>query len=98
MSGPTDRALGMHHRITRRDFLNGVGVTLTGSIAYPWFADGTLEQTSDFAPERSPDYYPPARTGLRGTHDGAWEVAHALRDGKTWDAATDTGEVYDLIV
>src|SRR6185436_16775329 len=43
-------------------------------------------------------YYPPARTGLRGTHDGAWEVAHAVRDGRTWDAARDTGEVYDLVV
>jgi spermidine dehydrogenase len=98
MSGPTDRALGMHRRITRRDFLNGVGVTLTGSTVYPWFAGGTIEQTSAFAPERSPDYYPPARSGLRGTHDGAWEVAHALRDGQTWGPATDTGEVYDLIV
>jgi spermidine dehydrogenase len=98
MSGPTDRALGMQRRITRRDFLNGVGVTLTGSIAYPWFAGGRVEQASAFAPERSPEYYPPARTGLRGTHDGAWEVAHALPDGKTWEAATDSGEVYDLIV
>jgi spermidine dehydrogenase len=98
MSERADRALGMHRRITRRDFLNGVGVTLTGSIAYPWFATATLDQTDPFAPEKSPDYYPPARTGLRGTHDGAWETAHALRDGKTWDDARDTGEVYDLVV
>ena len=28
--------------------------------------------------------YPPARTGLRGNHDGAYEVAHALAwDGKS---------------
>ena len=98
MSERTDRALGMHRRITRRDFLNGVGVTLTGSIAYPWFAAGTLDQAGTFAPEKSPHYYPPARTGLRGTHDGAWEAAHALRDGRTWDDARDTGELYDLVV
>jgi spermidine dehydrogenase len=98
MSDRSDRALGMHRRITRRDFLNGVGVTLTGSIAYPWFAAGALDQAGAFAPEQSPDYYPPARSGLRGTHDGAWEAAHALRDGKTWDDARETGERYDLVV
>jgi spermidine dehydrogenase len=98
MSERADRALGMRRRITRRDFLNGVGVTLTGSIAYPWFTAAALDQTDTFAPEKSPDYYPPRLTGLRGTHDGAWETAHALRDGRTWDAARDTGEVYDLVV
>ena len=49
----------MDRRITRRDFLNGVGVTLTGSIAYPWFAEGTLEQAA-FAPEQSPTTIPGA--------------------------------------
>jgi spermidine dehydrogenase len=42
--------------------------------------------------------YPPALTGLRGSHDGSWEVAHELRDGKTWEGAADTGESYDLVV
>jgi spermidine dehydrogenase len=100
-----DRALGMHRRITRRDFLNGVGVTLSGSIAYPWFngafgerGTGGGDQGAAFEPEKAADYYPPARTGLRGTHDGAWEVAHAVRDGKTWTDVADTGERYDLVV
>ena len=88
----------MHRRITRRDFLNGVGVTLSGSIAHPWFGARGVEQAGVFEPEKSADYYPPARTGLRGTHDGAWEVAHALRDGRTWTGASDTGERYDLVV
>jgi spermidine dehydrogenase len=37
---------------------------------------------------------------MRGNHDGSFEVAHNLRDGrlKKLDAATDTGEVYDLVI
>src|SRR5262249_37426875 len=49
-------------------------------------------------PPPSSDYYPPAKTGLRGSHDGSWEVAHSLRDGKHWDNATPDSESYDLIV
>src|SRR6185436_12466498 len=99
MMNSNERALGMHRRITRRDFLNGVGVTLSGSVAYPWFGARGVEQAGGvFEPEKSADYYPPARTGLRGTHDGAWEVAHAVRDGRTWNDASDTGERYDLVV
>ncbi len=98
MSDPSDRALGMDRDITRRDFLSGAGIALTGALAHPWFESALLPQTDVFAPEKAPDYYPPARTGLRGTHDGAWEVAHALRDGRTWDDVRDTGEQYDLVV
>ncbi len=49
----------------------------------------------------SPTYYPPALTGLRGSHPGSFETAHSLRDGTFWDTAgkpRDTGETYDLIV
>ena len=52
-------------------------------------------------PEKSPNYYPPALTGLRGSHVGSFEAAHSLRDGTFWDAAgtpQDTGEAYDLII
>ena len=42
--------------------------------------------------------YPPLRTGLRGSHPGAFEPAHALRDGQQPGPAADTGEHYDLIV
>ena len=57
-----------------------------------------LEQPPPSRPKSRPTTIPPARTGLRGTHDGAWEIAHALRDGRTWDEARDTGERYDLVV
>jgi spermidine dehydrogenase len=50
--------------------------------------------------EQSPDYYPPLRTGMRGSHAGSFEVAHQLRDQRAVDtaSATHTGETYDLVV
>jgi spermidine dehydrogenase len=37
-------------------------------------------------------------TGLRGSHVGSFEAAHAVRDGRKPENARDTGEAYDLIV
>ena len=91
-----DRELGMHRKITRRDFINGVAVTAAASMM-PWHLFG--EDTA--SPEKSPSYYPPALTGMRGSHPGSFDAAHALRDGTFWDSAgkpEDTGETYDLIV
>jgi len=91
-----DRQLGMGRRITRRDFLNGVamGIGALGSASLPGLA------TASDAPP-SGETYPPALTGMRGSQPGAYDVAHALRDGTFWkDAGTplDTRETYDLIV
>ncbi|HXY10493.1 MAG TPA: NAD(P)-binding protein [Terriglobales bacterium] len=94
-----DRELGMGRSITRRDFLNGVGIAVGASVVprnCTWLAFGIPEPA--FEPEKDPKYYPPAKTGLRGSHDGSWEVAHALRDGKEWPGATSDNESYDLIV
>jgi spermidine dehydrogenase len=93
-----DKELGMDRRITRRDFLNGVAVT-AGATALPPHLLAALEQ--DLDPEKAPGYYPPALTGLRGSHVGSFEVAHSLRDGDFWEKAgkpVDTGERFDLIV
>ncbi|MBV9251934.1 MAG: NAD(P)-binding protein [Acetobacteraceae bacterium] len=51
-------------------------------------------------PQDQPGYYPPALRGLRGSHPGSFENAHALRDGGLRDrpAVQDTKERYDLIV
>ena len=38
---------------------------------------------AETAPEKDPNYYPPAKTGMRESHDGSWEVAHGMRDGQT---------------
>src|SRR5215472_17460764 len=99
-----DKTLGMDREISRRDFLNGVAIGVGGSFVGAavcpddLVAAGVLD---DFAPEKAPDYYPPARTGMRGNHDGTYTFAHRLRDGEapgSFGSAEDTGEHYDLVV
>ena len=56
---------------------------------------------SDFALQTLADYYPPSLTGLRGSHEGSYEVAHAVSRGrKTYDYPNIPllEEEYDLIV
>ncbi|HZR58681.1 MAG TPA: NAD(P)-binding protein [Terriglobales bacterium] len=97
MRNSRDRELGMSRKITRRDFMNGVAVA-AGAAMLPTSLLGAI----DFAErQNSADYYPPALTGLRGSHVGSFEIAHSLRDGTFWDQAgkpADTGETYDLVV
>jgi spermidine dehydrogenase len=83
-----DRKLGMDRAITRRDFLNGVAMSI-GALGLSQFAGATD------AP------YPPSLTGMRGSQPGAYDVAHSLRDGTFWQTAgtpEDTSETYDLVV
>ena len=78
-----DRELGMDRGITRRDFINGVSAAAAGSLVPGvGFAAGA---------------YPPALTGMRGSHDGSWETAHAMRDGRSF-SGEPTGQRYDLVV
>lgn len=99
-----DKDLGMGREITRRDFLNGVAVGVGGTLVGGGFGAETLLAAAaldDFAPEKAPDYYPPARMGIRGNHDGTFTFAHRLRDGESADSfgdALNTGETYDLVV
>jgi spermidine dehydrogenase len=88
----------MGAKITRRDFLNGVALTAGAAIIPPemWAA-----AASDLEAQNVPGYYPPAKTGLRGSHPGSFETMHKLRDGAFWDdapKAVDTGESYDLVI
>src|SRR5215475_14113179 len=91
-----DRTLGMDRAITRRDFLNGVALSVVGSALAPEL----MRAQQEFAPERAADYYPPTRVGMRGSHPGSFEVAHLLRDCRQWDlsSAVNTGESYDLVI
>lgn len=90
---PSDRKLGMNRNITRRDFVHDLGLASLG-LSLPasiWAgaagADGT------------PTYYPPTLTGLRGSHPGSFEVAHALaREHKVFGQPRELDEAYDLIV
>ena len=47
-----------------------------------------------------PSYYPPARTGLRGSHPGSNTHAHsrAMDEKSDWGPTTDLKEEYDLVV
>ena len=88
----------MRRAITRRDFLNGVALT-AGATVLPIDAFAAFAAEAD--PENLPNYYPPALTGLRGSHPGAFEAAHSLRDGTFWEEAgkpIETGEAYDLVI
>ena len=88
----------MGRAIARRDFLQGaaIGVGL-GGLAPELAAAAAAEQEA----QNAKGYYPPTRLGLRGSHPGAFEAAHAVRDGDFWSKASslvDTNERYDLIV
>lgn len=106
-----DRDLGMDREITRRDFLNGMAIGVGGVMAGAWLP-GMPALPRSFrqpvgvvplapGPQDAPGYYPPAMTGLRGSHPGSFEVAHAVRDGTFWKTAgapIRTDETYDLVV
>jgi len=74
--------------VTRRDFLNGVALTIASG----------LTPAAQLAAD--PARYPPSLTGMRGQHDGSFEVAHAVaREGRHY--AIDNlpvEESYDLVV
>ena len=95
--GARDRALGMDRDIDRRDFLNGVAIGAAATmVAGPAGAAASVP-----APQDQPGYYPPLLNGLRGSHPGSFENAHALRDGTFWDTAKkpeDAFGVYDLVI
>jgi spermidine dehydrogenase len=98
-----DRELGMGRTITRRDFLDGLAVSLGGTVLGLNALSSRAQEPagSIFAPEKSPTYYPPAMLGLRGDHDGTYTYAHRLRDGEFWDGAgapEKLGESYDLVI
>ncbi|MDP9065537.1 MAG: twin-arginine translocation signal domain-containing protein, partial [Pseudomonadota bacterium] len=92
-----DRELGMDRPISRRDFINGIALGATALVGSPGFASPPEQaQASIGAAQDQPAYYPPTLTGLRGSHPGSFEAAHALRDGPTSPAAIDNNENYDL--
>jgi spermidine dehydrogenase len=91
-------------KIPRRDFLNGVALGAAGLLSArpsPDALAATGMALDELAPERALDYYPPGLTGLRGSHEGSYAAAHAVKDGvffKDARAAEETGESYDLVV
>ena len=84
----------MKGKITRRDFLNGTQVAIGASLLSPW-TEVFGADASNF--QLGADDYPPAKTGLRGSHDGSWETMHARVSGATWPKG-DPEREYDLVV
>lgn len=84
--------------ITRRNFVNGTLMTAgmaAGASVLP-LKSFSQDVISSFVPS----YYPPAEKGLRGSHPGSNENAHARAwGGQTdWGPNTNLSEDYDLIV
>jgi spermidine dehydrogenase len=81
-------------KITRRDFINGT-VVAAGSSLLPFQANIRAE-----LPALDSSYYPPARTGLRGSHPGSNEHAHsrAWAQRSDWGPTAKLPETYDLII
>jgi spermidine dehydrogenase len=81
-------------KITRRDFINGALVT-AGSSMLSLEANGQAAMAA-----LDPSYYPPARTGLRGSHPGSNDYAHArVWAGRSdWGSTSKLSETYDLVV
>src|ERR1035437_64698 len=96
----------MGARITRRDFLNGVALTVGavavhGIVPPEMWAAAAVDLEAQNLPGYVPGYYPPGKTGLRGDHAGSFETMHKVADGAFWDGApkaVDTGESYDLVI
>ncbi len=89
----------MPRRPARRDFLNGIAIGAGGILASGWLAPAAADAAADPpAAQDIPGYYPPDLTGMRGSHRGSYETAHAERDGAHPAAPRATGEAYDLII
>ena len=90
-------------RIKRRDFVSGMtigagGLLLGGCTDAPPVSFTNKAPLGGRAPS-SGSYYPPIMTGMRGSHEGSYEVAHALswRGEKPADYQL-LDEHYDLVV
>jgi len=98
----SDKELGMDRKITRRDFMNGAALAIGGAViagSETLFGQKAIVETAK--PRNKPGYDPPALHGMRGSHEGSYQVAHSLRDGSFWRNAgkpIDTGETYDLVI
>ncbi|HEY5807018.1 MAG TPA: NAD(P)-binding protein [Povalibacter sp.] len=72
--------------ITRRDFLNGVALAIGVGLTPASLL-------------RADAVYPPGIGGMRGSTDTSFQIAHALRDGQTFDVRSlPVEDTVDLLV
>ena len=86
-----DKRLGMYQAISRRDFVGGVSFAIGASLL------PACARNSEPAAEQATVNYPPGRSGLRGSHPGSFETAHATVEGAEWSAER-LDEHYDLVI
>ena len=99
MKKPSDKRLGMQRAITRRDFVQGAAVAAGAVLQAGAVGASGGANASAGAQRMTIADYPPVKTGMRGSHPGAYEIAHALaRDGAKFPEPKSTEEHYDLIV
>jgi spermidine dehydrogenase len=93
--------------IHRRDFLNGAALTLGAALLPPDLLAEALKgpDPTSVSPllaagltPNDPRYYPPALTGMRGSHPGSYETAHQLREGPYHADRVKPDETCDLVV
>ncbi|MGD2008164.1 MAG: NAD(P)/FAD-dependent oxidoreductase, partial [Cellvibrionales bacterium] len=98
MTEEQDKALGMDRAISRRDFVQGAAVAVALGASGPGRGEVTPEAPAG-VPDLEGPYYPPTRTGMRGSHPGSFETAHALaRSGAGFEPPEPSNETYDLVV
>ncbi len=76
--------------------MDGVAVAMGAASLLPRSAEAAT-----VFPQDRPGYDPPKLTGMRGSHEGSYDYAHALRDGHVFQNAgtpEDTRETYDLVI
>src|SRR5579864_24172 len=90
------RDLGMDRPITRRDFLNGIAIGITGAALGSRHANAEQVQTSASAAN-----YPPSRSGLRGNYPAAVDEFDRIRASQYSQfpvSDSDINEDYDLVI
>ena len=89
----------MATQITRRDLLNGMAISAVGAMLPAYAGEPKVRLDSSMRLGGPSTYYPPTLTGMRGSHAGSFEVAHALAwEGQKPDAYESLDEHYDLVV
>ena len=89
-------------KITRRDLLNGMAIGAGGLVFNAYGGESAQQSEAKFnelALGNPKPYYPPTLTGLRGSHKGSFEVAHALAwRGEKPEQYEILDQHYDLVI
>ncbi|HBO1620138.1 TPA: NAD(P)/FAD-dependent oxidoreductase, partial [Pseudomonas aeruginosa] len=90
--------------ITRRDLLNGMAISIAGVAIAPKTIlaegiSGAQQTIASGSQSLGDDYYPPIKVGMRGSHNGSFEVAHDLAwRGVKPEHYEDVDDEYDLVI